>query len=89
MPKEQFAGFLDGNRLCAGHVGEQVFLQYFAHNCPCIAFLNLPGDRKYDIRLVDTWEMTDTLLSRGASGRTQVSLPGKEGMLLLAWEHAE
>ncbi|MGN1024579.1 MAG: DUF4038 domain-containing protein [Lachnospiraceae bacterium] len=89
MPKEQFAGFLDGNRLCAGHVGEQVFLQYFAHNCPCIAFLNLPGDREYEIRLVDTWEMTDTLLLRGASGRTLVSLPGKEGMLLLAREHAE
>ena len=67
LPKEQFAGFLDGNRPCAGHVGDRVFLQYFAHNCPCITTFFLPEGGTYEIRVIDTWEMVLPMLPNGGT----------------------
>ena len=85
LPKEQFAGFLDGNRPCAGHVGDRVFLQYFAHNCPCITTFFLPEGGTYEIRVIDTWEMTEQTVRKDAAGQTPVLLPGKEGILAVAF----
>ena len=85
LPKEQFAGFLDGNRPRAGHVGDGVFLQYFAHNCPCITTFFLPEGGTYEIRVIYTWEMTEQTVRKDAAGQTPVLLPGKEGILAVAF----
>lgn len=46
--------------------------------------LELPGEHTYKVELIDTWEMTRTLLAEHASGKTLISLPAKEGMAVLA-----
>ena len=79
LPKEQFAGFPDGNRPCAGHVGDRVFLQYFAHNCSCITTFFLPEGGTYEIRVIDTWEMTEQTVRKDAAGQPPGPSPGKRG----------
>lgn len=67
-----------------GHCGEEVYL-YFYDGRTCIEdILELPEGRGYRVELIDTWEMSRTTLSECASGRTQIALPGREGMAVLA-----
>ena len=46
--------------------------------------MNLPESGSYTVEVIDTREMTRTVVQSGASGRVTVDLPGKEGMALLA-----
>lgn len=65
--------------------GDRGFLQYFAHNCPCITTFFLPEGGTYEIRVIDTWEMTEQTVRKDAAGQTPVLLPGKEGILAVAF----
>lgn len=84
MPEEDFQNFMDGNREIAGHCGESVYMQYYAEHCTCIGSLLLPKEYKYDVEVIDTWEMTRRKVLSDVSGNVRVSLPGKEGMLVMA-----
>ena len=48
--------------------------------------LKLPENRTYRVELIDPWEMTRETLLESASGETEVSLPGREGLAVLALE---
>lgn len=50
--------------------------------------LELPETATYRIDLIDVWEMTRTVLQKAASGKTKISLPGREGMAVICRKNA-
>ncbi|MBQ9210491.1 MAG: DUF4038 domain-containing protein [Clostridia bacterium] len=75
---------LAGEHTWEAHCGEEAYLTYCDLQCYGKQTLNLPENKTYRIELIDTWEMTQSVLQESASGATTVSLPAKEGMALLA-----
>lgn len=67
-----------------GHIGTEVYLRFHDTRPITRDTLELPEDRKYTIRVLDTWSMTDETVARGVSGRYTVRLPGRENMAVLA-----
>lgn len=67
-----------------GHCGEEAYLTFYDLRTCAEDVLELPENKVYRVELIDTWEMTRTVLADRASGRTALALPGKEGMAVLA-----
>ena len=67
-----------------GCIADKCFLHYHNFRTPAKDEFNLPDDKQYRIRVIDTWEMTDTVVKEGVSGKTMIDLPGREDMLVLA-----
>lgn len=67
-----------------GHCGEEAYLTFYDLRTCAKDVLKLPPEYTYQVELIDTWEMKRTVLLEKASGDTQLSLPGKEGMAVLA-----
>ena len=67
-----------------GHVGDEAFLYYLERMCASKFTLQLPVGQQYRVEVIDVWEMTRTVALEGVSGQVDVSLPGKEGMAVLA-----
>lgn len=67
-----------------GHCKEDVFLKYFGRQRVAKTEIMLPENRAYRIEVIDVWEMTRTVIAEGASGKTELNLPGKEGIAVLA-----
>ncbi len=84
MPEAQFADFMAGNREIAGHCGEEAWLYYYGRHCTSWADLDLPKDVTCRIEILDVWEMTRMTVKSGVSGHVRISLPGKEGIAVLA-----
>ena len=69
----------------AGQVGDnEAFLFYKDTQCCAKTFIMLPETASYQIDVIDTWNMTRDTVQTGASGRTEVDLPGREYMAILA-----
>lgn len=68
----------------AGHCGEDAFLYYYGRNCPAIAQLQLPENAAYQVDVIDIWQMTRETACARASGSVIISLPGKEGIAVMA-----
>ncbi len=67
-----------------GHCGEDAYLVFYdLRPCPK-GWLELPENHRYRVELIDTWNMTRTELLPAASGKTPLTLPGREGMAVLA-----
>lgn len=84
MPKAQFADFMAGNREIMGHCGEEAYLYYYGRHCTSWADLDLPKDGTFRLEVLDVWEMTRTVAMNGVNGHVRISLPGKEGIAVLA-----
>ncbi len=84
MPKERLLFFLLRHRPCLGCYEDKAFLRYFEKECTSVGIMNLPANGKYRVEVIDTWEMTRKVVEEAASGFVKVSLPGKEGMAMLA-----
>lgn len=69
----------------SGCCGEEVFLKYYARQCAVKSFIYLPNDKKYSIELIDAWNMTRETLLDEASGKTELKLPGREGIAVIAY----
>lgn len=69
-----------------GCCGDDVFLKYYARQCARVSSIHLPKDKdkKYRIEIIDVWNMTREILIQEASGTTELKLPGKEGIAVLA-----
>ncbi|MDC7286610.1 DUF5060 domain-containing protein [Blautia schinkii] len=68
----------------AARYEHQFFLQYLGHTAPSVVTLYLPEDASYRIDVIDTWEMTRKQAYFGASGKVEISLPGKECIAVVA-----
>lgn len=44
----------------------------------------LPKDKTYRIELIDTWNMKREIIAEGACGETEIHLPGRPYMAVLA-----
>ena len=72
------------DRMWQGHYKDEAFLYYYDLRCCVQDYLELPENHTYKIELLDTWNMSRSTLIESASGKTKISLPGKEGMAVLA-----
>lgn len=68
----------------AGHCGEEVYLHYYDQRCCAKDTIMLPKDKSYRIELIDTWNMTGHTIMEAASGETEIRLPGRPYMAVLA-----
>ena len=63
---------------------KSVILNYLYQHCQGYANLNLPDNKKYRVEVIDTWNMTRTIVMENVNGRVKVELPGKPYMAILA-----
>lgn len=84
MPLDQQEAHLFTDAAYRGHVGEQIFIQYLGIHCNAMLDWSLPETGKYDIEIIDVWEMTRKKVMYNVSGKIRVNLPGKEGIAVLA-----
>lgn len=73
----------------ACHCGEEVYMKYYDRHCTCRGQLDLPKTGKYNVEVIDTWEMTKEITMELVSGHVEVKLPGKEGIAVLARKISE
>lgn len=66
------------------HVGTEVYMKYYERQCTCKGTLDLPESGLYDVEIIDVWEMSRTKVMEHVNGHIQISLPGKEGIAILA-----
>jgi len=72
------------NAAYTGHCGDEVFIKYYGRQCPAAGTILLPKDQTYSLEIIDIWEMTITPYRNGISGKQLLSLPGKEGIAVIA-----
>jgi hypothetical protein len=71
------AGAVNADRFpTAGKAGEY-YLTYFGTRQPARTTFHLPEGGRYEVEVIDTWEMTVTPLEGTFEGRFTVELPGK------------
>ena len=75
---------LAGEHEWASHAGEDAYLWFNDLQCFALQTLPLPDTHTYRVEYIDTWNMTRTLITESASGTTQIRLPGREGIAVLA-----
>jgi hypothetical protein len=84
LPWEEIEKPIANGKQFLGCYKDQAYLQYYDRHCTCVGTLNLPEEGKYNLEVIDAWEMTRTPLLQGVSGKTEFKLPGKEGIAVLA-----
>ena len=68
----------------AVNCGEDVYMKYYGRHSKCSWLCALPKENRYDVEVIDVWEMTRTKVLEQVNGEVQVPLPGKEGIAVLA-----
>ncbi|HHV10884.1 MAG TPA: DUF4038 domain-containing protein [Clostridiales bacterium] len=58
-------------------------LHYLGRQRPSIMDYTVPENGKYQIEVIDVWEMSRTLLHDEVAGNIKLRLPGKEGIAIL------
>jgi len=84
MESEDAASFANNEMTFNAHIGTDCYLHFYDTRPIGRETLHLPEDRKYTIRLIDTWNMTEETLATGVSGTYVVQLPSRENMAMLA-----
>ena len=84
MDPIDFAFHLGSEHVWISHVGEKAYLWFNDLQCYAEQTLELPENAHYRIDVIDTWEMTRTVVNEDVSGNTKIRLPGKEGIAVLA-----
>lgn len=46
--------------------------------------MELPETKEFTVEVIDVWEMTRTIVNTKAKGRTEIILPGKPGIAVMA-----
>ena len=67
-----------------GHYKENIYLKYFGNQRPRVAAIRLPKEHFYKVEMIDVWDMTRTVVEEKVSGKVLLTLPGKEGIAVLA-----
>lgn len=53
---------------------------YFGFMQPCFRYFRFPEEYRYKVTIIDTWEMTQTVLDTVYTGNFRLDLPGKTGI---------
>lgn len=59
-------------------------MKYYGRHRKSSGTFALPKENRYDVEVIDVWEMTRTKVLEQVNGEVQVPLPGKEGIAVLA-----
>jgi len=81
---DEIKDFYTSEFVYQGHCGEDAYLTFYDLRTCGKDVLKLPAEHTYRVELIDTWEMTRSVLLEKAKGDTALTLPGKEGMAVLA-----
>ena len=84
MKPQDLAILVNGEHAYAAHCGEEAYLWFNDRQCFGRMTLDLPEDKEYCVECIDTWEMTRLSVADKASGKTEIRLPVKEGLAVLA-----
>jgi len=84
LNKEELARLAIATKTFIGHCGDDVFLHYLERQCASSVTMQLPSDKSYRIEVIDVWAMTRTVAKENVSGPVEVTLPGREGIAVLA-----
>lgn len=76
--------FIESEPAYEGYCGEDAYLIFCDKQTCARRTIELPTEHTYRVEYIDTWNMTRTELLPVASGETVLTLPGKEGMAILA-----
>lgn len=75
---------LSGEHVWEAHCGEEAYLIYCDLQCYGKQTMHLPQQYEYRIELIDTWNMIRKTIAEKAGGETEVKMPGREDLALLA-----
>ena len=89
MDSRDRALHLAGEHTWSAHCGEKAYLWFHDRQCYGWQILKLPENRRYRVELIDIREMTRTVLCDAACGETEIRLPGREDLAVLAVEIPE
>lgn len=84
LPWEEARGMANAGREMAGNCGDGVYMKYYGRHRKSSGTFALPKENRYDVEVIDVWEMTRTKVLEQVNGEVQVPLPGKEGIAVLA-----
>lgn len=84
MPEEERLLFSLVERTYSARCGDEVFLTFYNNRTSIKDLLNLPENGTYTVEIIDVWDMTRQAVLTGVSGQVEISLPGKEGIAVLA-----
>ncbi len=84
MSPQDRTAHMAGEHGWAAHCGEEAYLYFLDRQTSAEYPLELPEGKRYRITLIDVWEMQKTVLPECACGPVTLSLPGREGMAILA-----
>lgn len=84
MDDTQLALFMREFIQLQGSVGNEAYLKYYERCCTTTGMLELDENCRYDVEVIDIWEMTRTTVLQNVTGKVDVPMPGKEGIALLA-----
>ena len=84
LPWEEARGMANAGREMAGNCGDDVYMKYYGRHRKSSGMFALPKENRYDVEVIDVWEMTRTKVLEQVNGEVQVPLPGKEGIAVLA-----
>lgn len=76
--------FTQSEFIYKGHCNEEAYLIFYDLRTCGSDILELPEEGAYRVELIDTWEMERTVIRENVCGKTEISLPGREGMAVLA-----
>ncbi len=81
---EVLRGLTKDTRIYTGHCGQEAYLAYYGRHCTAEGELALPEEYTYAVEVLDVWEMSRKTVLTGVSGKVKLTLPGKEGIAVLA-----
>lgn len=81
---DEAKGMLNAGREYEANCGDEVYMKYYGRRCTCQGKLILPKDKSYDVEVINIWEMTRRTVLENVTGEVQISLPGKEGIAVMA-----
>ncbi|MDE7259673.1 MAG: DUF5605 domain-containing protein, partial [Lachnospiraceae bacterium] len=84
VPWDRAKGAMLNGKEYAGCVGDKAYIKYLERKCAAVTDFNLSEEHRYDVELIDVWNMTRKTILTGVSGKIEVTLPGREGTALLA-----
>ncbi|MDO5424189.1 MAG: DUF5605 domain-containing protein [Eubacteriales bacterium] len=88
LPSDQVEQVLQNikrdTQIYTGHCGEEAYLAYYGRHCTAEGTMELPAQGTYRVEVIDVWEMTRKTILTGVNGTIKLTLPGKEGIAVLA-----
>ncbi len=83
MSEQDRTAHLGGEHAWESHCGEEAYLTYFDLQCYGEQTVQLPEDKAYKAELIDVWNMTREVIAESVSGKTRLTLPGRDNLALL------